>query len=565
MKKLLFAVYFLIMTTMCFFIIADDDGDHHEEFVIKITVGDAPPVEKTGDVIICLGDVIDVGLQDGYINGNWNHTFNGDLRSGKPTFSEVGVYIITVDHATDEPVVTDPNQFYEDSRKVTVVSLDLTIYNGGSDLDNGEEEGAEGTVVADDKEESEGAYILVNWDDDDGDYDDLTKTPEPDLTQGDAVGYVTVANEDNLAKLIPNVNSGSTLPEKGFVILECAQEGGKVSFWSNKTKGTKLTFVGSPKQHFWNLENSTHRSKLQNFINNGIWVEGMVASGGEKDVTIKLKYNFEGHQVCDDKVKATIVMINLGNVVGREVGSGSLKERGHVGMVARYDGDCIKTDFTITDNYILYEGDGAGNWDLTEPGPREIVMTHVTDLTDREFFGSMSPFLTSFTNATHFTSNESGYIKRLKVIKVGRWMVDNTASIAYDKFNTIEPGTWNGDLNDIEAVRCDGFVEVCYEFNNIPSWGKINNGGAPQYLITIAANQDDHNEWQWGDDPEDGESDFWGWLMPITQIGFADEYVDANFPPYTSGTFDYTANNLNGTFWTSAFSKQTLLVPNMNP
>jgi hypothetical protein len=175
----------------------------------------------------------------------------------------------------------------------------------------------------------------------------------------------------------------------------------------------------------------------------------------------------------------------------------------------------------------------------------------------------LSPFLTSYYNSSSMPNTAQGYRTRLKILLVARRLIDNTASIGYTKFNAVLPGNWNGNLGTITDLRCDGFVEVCYEWSGVNSWGRIAGGGA-RYSILVAGNQDDHNEWVWGDVPQDGASDFWAWLMPITQIGYADTYIDSHYPPYTNGDFDYTANNFEGTFWESAFSSQQLVMPTLS-
>ena len=92
----------------------------------------------------------------------------------------------------------------EDRVKLTVVKVGLSIWNGGSDLDNGQTAGPQGDRVPDADKQTVGAYLLVNWDDDDGDgtmnADGTWATlPVPDLTKD------YVANEDNLAKLQPTL------------------------------------------------------------------------------------------------------------------------------------------------------------------------------------------------------------------------------------------------------------------------------------------------------------------------------------------------------------------------
>ena len=62
------------------------------------------------------------------------------------------------------------------------------------------------------------------------------------------------------------------------------------------------------------------------------------------------------------------------------------------------------------------------------------------------------------------------------------------------KRNAVLPGDWNGDLSKVGGLRCDGFVEVCYEWCAVNSWGRI-VGGAAQYSLFNLNYMDDHNEW----------------------------------------------------------------------
>ena len=438
----------------------------------------------------------------------------------------------------------------------------MEIYNGGGDLDIGESTGSQGEKVPDVDEESIGAYLLVNWDDDDGDGTltnsggTWTNDPVPDLTES------LVVNEDNLAKIVPTIDP---LPTQGFAILEVSKENDLVSLYPNSTKGPKIIFVddSGSRKYFWNLSDSSQRNEFQTFMSNGIWMEGIKQSSAERDIDIRLSFENNGSEVCSDNAKATVIMMNLANVIGREVDFGPLAERGHVSIMGRFDGKCNRNDLLDASKYILYEADGGGDWLATEPGSREANMTHVTAKPGREFFGTQIPFITSFTEASKMQNNTEGYTNRLRIIYTARWLIDHTGTIEYTKFDAMKPNSgWNASLNTITNLRCDGFVEVCYEFNNINAWGKI-SGGGPFYSILLTSHQDDHNEWRFGDDPEDGEDDFWGWLMPITQIGYADTYISLHFPPFSGGMFDYTANTFRGTFWQSALSQQLLIQPTL--
>jgi len=443
---------------------------------------------------------------------------------------------------------------------VYVLTVDLDVWNGGSDLDNGEVAGSQGSQVPEDDEESIGSYLLVNWDDDDGDGainatgSGWISLPKPDLEESTAI-----TDEDNLAQLKPNLEP---ILDTGTVELEVSgADANKIKLWEKKIKETEVTLTSNKKA--WDLSNSTQKSEFEDFIANSFWIEGVDEGSTERAVTFTLRYkDSDETEICNDVNKATIVMLNLGNVVGREVNSDALAERGHTSIVGRYNGVCMKDSLVNASQYTLYESDGSDNWGGTEPGSQEALLTHITTCPDRDYFGSLTPFLTSYYNSSSMPNTVAGYTIRLKILLVARRLIDNTASIGYTKFNTVLPGSWNGDLSTVTDLRCDGFVEVCYEWCDVNSWGRI-VGGSAQYSLLTAANQDDHNKWAWGDDPEDGDSDFWAWLMPVTQIGYADTYIGSHYPPYSGGVFNYTSNNFEGTFWESAFSEQQLVKPTL--
>jgi hypothetical protein len=493
------------------------------------------------------------------------------LALGFSTASTVHFGIEGIFPATNQTISTSvdpdgpgPASFvHTDQVNVTIIKVDLEIYPGGSDLDNGEEVGTQPTTpVSEADEESVGAYLLVNWDDDDGDGEintagsGLTSLPKPDLDESTAI-----TDEDNLAQLKPNLEP---MLDTGTVELEVSgADKDKIKLWKKKTKETPVTLTANKKT--WDLSNSTQQSEFQDCIANSLWIEGMEEGSAERAVTFTLRYKDSGGtEICNDVTKATIVMINLGNVVGREMGLIFTKERGHTSIVGRYDGSCIRTELIDASQYTLYESDGTDNppW-FTQPGPQEAPLTHVTASPDRDFFGSLTPFLTSFANVTDMQNTVAGYTARLKVLLVARRLIDNTGTIGYVKFSALSPGTWNGNLSSIAALRCDGFVEVCYEWCGINSWGRI-VGGTPQYSILTAAYQDDHNNWVAGDDPEDGANEFWAWLMPITQIGYADTYIadrPGTYPVPSPGPYDYVTNPFRGNFWQSGFSQQQLVKP----
>lgn len=64
---------------------------------------------------------------------------------------------------------------------------------------------------------------------------------------------------------------------------------------------------------------------------------------------------------------------------------------------------------------------------------------------------------------------------------------------------------WDGTIGDIDQLRCDGLVEVCYELANVEVWGR---NGANYLIQNFAA---EHNDFGM-DDPQTE-------LCPIVQRG----------------------------------------------
>jgi len=62
------------------------------------------------------------------------------------------------------------------------------------------------------------------------------------------------------------------------------------------------------------------------------------------------------------------------------------------------------------------------------------------------------------------------YVQRLRIIRAARALAAR-APITYTALNVVDPGNWNGHLDTITGLRCDGLVEVCYEINGVEVWG----------------------------------------------------------------------------------------------
>ncbi len=392
-------------------------------------------------------------------------------------------------------IKTFSDNHFDDEVKITVCGgTDLTIHNGGSDLDNGESSGTQGPAVSDSDEESVGAYLLVNWDDDDADGTLTTENgweydPVPDLQEN------YVANEDNLAKLVLNI---SALPLKGNYELEVVNGADKIKFWEKSTKSLGINLSGNSIS--WDLTKEYDRRDLQSIIDNGVWIEGIKASDFERDIEIVFRYyDDNGAEKSSDTIKATVVMLNLGAGVCRAMAIPTLKLRGHAGLLTKFNGICKPTDFINSSLYTVHEMQSSDDCCVTPT------------------------WKTFHDQATYW--DEYGYdltyIQRLKILQTAKW-VENKGSgdekIKYTMSKVLKPEVWSGSLATLKNLRCDGLVEFCYEWNEINLFGKkpmaLTN---PHY--SIIAHIEEHNE---------GTMNlyfFWQpHLYPATQCGHENTY-----------------------------------------
>jgi hypothetical protein len=97
----------------------------------------------------------------------------------------------------------------------------------------------------------------------------------------------------------------------------------------------------------------------------------------------------------------------------------------------------------------------------------------------------------------------------------------------------IEPSPWDGRLDTITKMRCDGLVEACYELNDVEVWGMLREPvGIVHYDITDQSDQWSYNATTGNWSPESNQTpdnleehndfDTVGWadtLLPATQCG----------------------------------------------
>lgn len=445
-----------------------------------------------------------------------------------------------------EGTVNGDLSVHVDKVKLSVLDVDLAVCNGGADLDNGESAGPQGQEVLDEDEEDVGAYVLVNWDDDDhdGDWDttgDCMIAPQPDLDEvpEDPDSHIVVLNEDNLARLTPRLAGGNVF-NVGIVELKIEEGVDRIRLWTAPIKGKQIQLTSDAK--IWDLNNSQDREEFESAVAYGLWIEAISRSLVERDVTIRLTYSLGSSLLMTDQIKVTCVMMNLGDAVYREGAMPGMTERGHGGLVTKFNGACTQADlmdptkYTITEVNVLAGGDNVVQ--------ESASLDSITSMSGKEYFGCYTN-----SSADGLPETTEGYTRRLKILKSAKYLTEQT-DIESTRFNMFECEAerdngsayktylyWQGTLEDVKAIRADGLIELTYEMNGVSVWGK--KVDVDTYGYDICAydptsgyyNVKEHNFYRGGDDPEDGEGDFWGWLAPITQCGYADTYIDSTIIP----------------------------------
>jgi len=292
---------------------------------------------------------------------------------------------------------------------------------------------ANGTLDStdDEKKLDPGVIVFENSDNDANDADgkpDKANSPVP--YEDDLVGIAL--------GIAPSLNSGS-------VRLEAAAGMSRIKIWATggKQSGTEITL---PKE--WNLASDPLPSQL--------YVEGVEKSANPNDVELKLSYSNGGNHISEDKVKITVVRLNLGVAVYRDMHLWGFGEINHAGLVTGYTGSRVRTALTNDVNWVVTE---------TTPiaGIRTVGLQTFTQPAN-EFHGVYSvPNLTD-ERRNLILANAAACRQR---------------PIGWVGADAIVPEAWDGTIATIQKLRCDGVVEVCYELAGAEVWGR--NG--TNYLI----------------------------------------------------------------------------------
>jgi hypothetical protein len=389
-----------------------------------------------------------------------------------------------------------------------LLKVDLEIYNGGSDLSIGRPTIAgpldpdPDYLVPDSLEESLGAYLLVNNDIDTLDFFEAPTAEDikPDFEVNGRVEY-----EDNLAALKLDLDALSSLTQ-GVIELEVPDEGQKVKFWNYNRRGDaedQIVFTSGKKQ--WDLSIPEEKSDLfTRLAGLGIWMEAIEPSAEERDIEIKVNFIINGQTVLMDQVNATAVLVHVGAGTYRDNGwtVGGINERGHAALLYKMSSGILTRDRLADDSSfgILQMSNATG-------GPTTTYLTNHTENADGLVFHNIAE-----------PSNLS-YLERLKILQVARdlsgaghiWYVA-VDLVEYDGFTWDGGSSFEGRIDDVDRIRCDGVVELAYELSGINAWGRIEDDGSIGYLLHVGDNLSAHNDFEiFGD-----------WrrsLQPLTQGG----------------------------------------------
>ena len=343
--------------------------------------------------------------------------------------------------------------------KITVFNVDLDIdVDDDGDVDDTDEQ----------KEESPGAIIFENWDNDDND-----TSFQPDKEKSSVTG------ENDLVPIYPKLEPMLNI---GTLKLEAATGGSRIKVWSSATKGTEITL---PKT--WELATET--------IPDTLYLEGYDESASANDIELKLSYLNGGSTICADKIKLTIIRLNLATVVHRELAMTdnewltwlpalgcSIIYYDHAGIVTAYNGQRTRQDLT---NDV--------NWEVMEM--QSGIGIHAITLAD---FKRPSPSSSlAYFGASRNPNSYENDSTRNALLHTANYMISFVAP-AYPSFwpagipKAIEYSSGNAFISDpvsVWALRCDALPEFIYEWVGVPLWSNTHTGHT-----SIRYYPEDHND-----------------------------------------------------------------------
>ncbi len=337
------------------------------------------------------------------------------------------------------------------------------------DLDTDVDDDGDVDEIDEQKEETPGAIVFENWDNDD---DDSAHTPDKDES--------SVAGEDDLVPIHPKLEPALTT---GTLKLEVAAGGSRVKVWTSATKGTEITLP-----NIWDLATETVPTTL--------YLEGYDESASANDVELKLSYANGGSSICDDKLKITVVRLNLATVVHRELAltdsewlnwlpaiGCSIIAYDHAGLVTAYNGQRTRQSLT-----------NDANWEVMEM--QSGIGIHTVSLAD---FKRPSPSSTlAYFGANRNPNSYEDDSKRNALLYTANYMLTFVVPAYPSGLGNIIPkaiefsdGSGNGfvdDPVDVWALRCDGLPEFVYEWEGVSLWSNTYTGHT-----SIRYYPEDHN------------------------------------------------------------------------
>ncbi len=378
---------------------------------------------------------------------------------GKITRIQSPLYTIKFQNQNGQPVPDAKCQVEVD---VIVIKVELGIdVDDDGDIDS----------IDDAEEENTGAIVFENWDNDDDDSDF-----KPDNTEN------TVSGEDDLVRIELNIEPASL--NVGTVKLESSSS--KLKIWKSATKENMPVSLGTA----WDLSTTSIPSEL--------FVEGFDESDSKNDIQLTLSYIALGGNtpICEDKINVTVVRLNLGVAVYRELDFGQewkdwlvgfcpAPEYDHTGVIHKYIGPRTRAGL-LEDN----------NWDVIEmqAGPNTILTTTLL------LFKSPSPSSTlayfgAHTNKTEFENDtkRNELIDKIETLRFSVFPEYTTSTLdpvpRAIKFNDINGNSVPDLISEVTALRCDGLPEYVYEHTGIPVWFNAVTG-----KIDITFFPEDHND-----------------------------------------------------------------------
>ena len=293
--------------------------------------------------------------------------------------------------------------------------------------------------IDDAEEESTGAIVFENWDNDDDDSDF-----KPDNTEN------SVSGEDDLVRIELDIEPSSL--STGTVRLESNNT--KIKIWESATKNNMEIILPAT----WDLSTTSVPTEL--------FVEGFNESNSQNDTTLTLSYTAPGGStpICEDNINITVVRINLGSAAYRAMRPSVISfvgEFDHASLVVDYTGKRKKSDL-----------EDHSRWRVIQMFGTEEVGANILSLLN--YRTTALPFHGVYSVDDLEDSERNNIVKNAFDILL-------IPDIGYIWPNALDwKGlSWDGTIADIDDLRCDGLIEVCYELAQVEVWGK--NG--TNYLI----------------------------------------------------------------------------------